>query len=92
MAKREGYEPTDEWLERINEELRKKDVPHKQRPWEAWMKWSRYAGVSTSLGGVLDEEVDELLQASEPVLTILERIQKRKERSATKKQLFSLSF
>ena len=27
MAKREGYEVTDEWLEQINEELRKKDVP-----------------------------------------------------------------
>ena len=24
MAKREGYEVTDEWLEQINEELRKK--------------------------------------------------------------------
>src|SRR5947209_3949786 len=57
MAKREGYEPTDEWLEQINEELRKKDVPHKQRPWEAWMEWSKYAGVSSSLG---DEDVKKI--------------------------------
>lgn len=57
MAKREEYEPTEEWLEQINEELRKKDVPHKQRPWEAWMEWSKYAGVSTSLG---DEDVKKI--------------------------------
>lgn len=50
MTEEENYEPTDEWLEQINEELRKRDVPHKQRPWEAWMEWSEYAGVSTSLG------------------------------------------
>jgi hypothetical protein len=29
---------------------------------------------------VMDEEIDELLHASEPVLTILARIQRRKER------------
>lgn len=34
---------------------------------------------------VTDEEVDELLKASEPVLTILARIQRRKERGAPKK-------
>lgn len=34
---------------------------------------------------VIDEEIDELLKASEPVLTILTRIQRRKERSAVKK-------
>jgi hypothetical protein len=34
---------------------------------------------------VLDEEIDELLQASEPVMTILARIQRRKERGAAKK-------
>jgi hypothetical protein len=34
---------------------------------------------------VLDEEVDELLEASEPVMTILARIQRRKERLLTKK-------
>jgi hypothetical protein len=33
---------------------------------------------------VLDEEIDDLLQASEPVLTILARIQKRKERKTLK--------
>src|SRR5205085_8239640 len=36
---------------------------------------------------VLDEEVDELLKASEPVLTILARIQRRKERGAIKKMM-----
>jgi hypothetical protein len=34
---------------------------------------------------VLDEEIDELLQASEPVMTILARIQRRRERAAVKK-------
>lgn len=34
---------------------------------------------------VLDEEIDELLQASEPIMTILARIQRRKERGSTKK-------
>lgn len=33
---------------------------------------------------VLDEEIDELLQASEPVMTILARIQKRKDRKTLK--------
>jgi hypothetical protein len=51
------YEPTNEWLEQINEELRKRDVPHKQRPWEARMEWSKYAGVSSSLG---DEDVKKI--------------------------------
>lgn len=34
---------------------------------------------------VMDEEIDELLKASEPVLTVLARIQRRKERMAVKK-------
>lgn len=34
---------------------------------------------------VLDEEIDELLKASEPVMTILARIQRRKERGSVKK-------
>jgi hypothetical protein len=34
---------------------------------------------------VTEEEVDELLKASEPILTILARIQRRKERAAPKK-------
>lgn len=59
MAKREGYEVTDEWLEQINEELRKKDVSHKRRPWNAWMEWSKYVGVSTSLG---DEDVKQIFE------------------------------
>jgi hypothetical protein len=34
---------------------------------------------------VLDEEIDELLKSSEPVMSILARIQRRKERGAAKK-------
>jgi hypothetical protein len=34
---------------------------------------------------VLDEEIDELLKASEPVMAVLARIQRRKERGAAKK-------
>ena len=59
MAKREGYEVTDEWLEQINEELRKKDVPHKRRPWDAWREWSKHVGVSTSLA---DEDVKKIFE------------------------------
>lgn len=36
---------------------------------------------------VLDEEIDELLQASEPVMTILARIQRRKERKTLKLEI-----
>jgi hypothetical protein len=36
---------------------------------------------------VLDEEIDELLQASEPVMTILARIQKRKDRKTLKLEI-----
>jgi hypothetical protein len=36
---------------------------------------------------VMDKEIDELLQASEPVLTILARIQKRKERKTLKLEI-----
>lgn len=57
ILKRIMYEPTNEWLEQINEELSKRDVPHKQRPWEAWMEWSKYAGVSSSLG---DDDVKKI--------------------------------
>jgi hypothetical protein len=57
MVKSVCYEPTDEWLEQVNAELRRKDVPHKRRPWEAWLEWSKYAGVSTSLG---DEDVKKI--------------------------------
>ncbi|MBA2734372.1 MAG: hypothetical protein H0U54_16030 [Acidobacteria bacterium] len=57
MAKIEDYEPTDEWLEQINEELRKRDVPHKQRPYDALMEWSKYAGISSSLGGEDEKKI-----------------------------------
>jgi hypothetical protein len=36
-------------------------------------------------GDVTEEEIDELLKASEPIMTILMRIQRRKERGAAKK-------
>src|ERR1041385_6157082 len=57
MTKENSYVLTDEWLEQINEELRKKDVPHKRRPGEAWGEWSKYVGVPTSLG---DEDVKKI--------------------------------
>jgi hypothetical protein len=57
MAEREGYELTDEWLERVNDDLRERDVPHKQRPWKAWREWSKYIGLPTSLG---DENVQKI--------------------------------
>jgi len=46
----EDSEPSNEWLEQVNAELSRKDVPHRRRPWEAWLEWSAYAGVSSSLG------------------------------------------
>jgi hypothetical protein len=42
--------PTDEWLEQVNEEFSRNDIPHRQRPWLALLKWSEVAGVSASLG------------------------------------------
>jgi hypothetical protein len=51
------YELTDEWLEQINEEFRKKDIPHKRRPWEAWTEWADYSGEMSSLG---DENVEKI--------------------------------
>jgi hypothetical protein len=57
MAGKYLYELTDEWLEQINEELRKKDIPHKRRPWEAWMEWANYSGEVSSLG---DENVEKI--------------------------------
>lgn len=41
---------TSKWLESINEEFSKKDVPYKQRPWLAWAKWSEHIGLPTALG------------------------------------------
>lgn len=52
-------EPTDDWLERINDHYRKDNVPYKQRPWMARMEWSQYAGTSTSLG---DQDVKKIFQ------------------------------
>lgn len=43
------YDLTEEWLEHINEEFRKNDIPHKQRPWLAWREWAKYTGMSISL-------------------------------------------
>jgi hypothetical protein len=52
-------EPTDDWLERVNDRFRENNVPYKQRPWMAWMEWSQYAGTSTSLG---DQDVKKIFQ------------------------------
>src|SRR5437764_8147217 len=49
MIETNYLEPSEEWLEQINEDLRRNDVPHPQRAWEAWMKWCEHAGVSSSL-------------------------------------------
>ncbi|MDQ4119873.1 MAG: hypothetical protein M3209_00215 [Acidobacteriota bacterium] len=51
--------PTDEWLEQINEEFRKRDVSHKQRPLEAIFEWAKYAGTSISLG---DEDAKKIFE------------------------------
>lgn len=42
-------ELTEEWLKEINEELRKRDVPPRQRPWLALEKWVRYTGIPIAL-------------------------------------------
>lgn len=44
------YELTDEWLEKINEEFKREDVPHKQRPWRARSAWAKHTGLPVSLG------------------------------------------
>lgn len=53
------YEVTDEWIERINDEFREKDIPHKQRPWLAWSEWSKHIGLSTSFD---DEDVKKIFE------------------------------
>ncbi len=40
------HELTEGWLEKINDEFRKNDIPHKQRPFLAWIEWSKHIGVS----------------------------------------------
>ena len=39
---------TNEWLEMINEEFRKADVPLIQRPWLAWQAWAKLSGRAIS--------------------------------------------
>lgn len=48
MIDAENSEPSDQWLEQINEQFRRNDVPHRQRALEAWMTWCEQAGVSNS--------------------------------------------
>ena len=38
------HELTEEWLEKKNENFRKSDVPHMQRPWLAWSEWAKLTG------------------------------------------------
>jgi hypothetical protein len=42
-------ELTERWLEEINEEFRKNDIPPRQRPWLAWGKWAKYTGMPIAL-------------------------------------------
>lgn len=42
-------EPDDRWLESINDAFRAREVPHAQRPWEAWREWSMQLGISVSM-------------------------------------------
>jgi hypothetical protein len=44
-------ELTEKWLEDINAEFRKMDIPTKQRPWLACGEWSKYTGISISMDG-----------------------------------------
>ncbi|MCX5804090.1 MAG: hypothetical protein NTU69_11280 [Proteobacteria bacterium] len=43
------YELTEEWLENINKEFSKNDIPHRKRPWLAWGEWSKYTGMPISM-------------------------------------------
>lgn len=49
MSEQPQLSPPDEWLEKINAELSAKEVPHVQRPMEAWREWSMETGVSLAL-------------------------------------------
>jgi hypothetical protein len=42
-------ELNENWLEKVNEEFSKIDIPHKRRPWLAWGEWAKYTGVSIAL-------------------------------------------
>jgi len=41
------YELTEDWLVKINDEFRKNNIPHRQRPFLAWSAWTKHVGVST---------------------------------------------
>ena len=43
------HELTEKWLENTNEEFRKNDIPHRQRPWLAWGEWAKYTGMPIAM-------------------------------------------
>lgn len=43
------HQLTEEWLENTNEEFRKNDTPHRQRPWLAWGEWAKYTGMPIAM-------------------------------------------
>jgi hypothetical protein len=42
------YDVTEDWLAKLNGKFSENDIPHEQRPWLAWMEWSRSTGLSVS--------------------------------------------
>ena len=50
---------TEQWLKDINEELRRRDVPPRQRPWLALEKWAKYTGMPLAL----DDDVVKTISA-----------------------------
>jgi hypothetical protein len=44
LTKYQMHELTEAWLQKINSDFRRDDVPPKQRPWLAWKEWAKHAG------------------------------------------------
>ncbi|PWT76536.1 MAG: hypothetical protein C5B59_06260 [Bacteroidetes bacterium] len=45
------------WLQNLNAEFRRNDVPPKQRPWIAWQEWATHSGESLSLNDDVVKEI-----------------------------------
>jgi len=50
-------EPTDKWLEQINEEFSRRGVAHSKRPWEALTRWGGSTGTINRLDGKVAEKI-----------------------------------
>jgi len=48
---------TDAWLQQVNAEYRRNQVPAKQRPWLAWRQWIKHTGRSVELSDDVTKQI-----------------------------------